>query len=70
MKIKSWQIRYVELGTEESVFNRSLTCDIEFPEYSPLSDAEVNFPLAFAITAYMDSRSIGKQAIKDNVLNR
>ena len=59
--IKSYSIRYVVLGRAESVYSRSLTCDIEFPEYTPLSDGELNFPLAYAITAYMDSRNLGKK---------
>ena len=50
--------RYVDLGSDMSVYNRSLTCDIELPEYSSISTEEEGFPLAYAITAYMDSRNL------------
>ena len=54
----NFDFRYVDLGSDMSVYNRSLTCDIELPEYSSISTEENRFPLAYAITAYMDSRNL------------
>ena len=50
--------RYTDIGAATSVYNRSVTCDIELPEYSSISMEEESYPLAYAITAYMDSRNL------------
>ena len=42
------------------MYQRSLTCDLDWPQYSSVSDKELNFPLAFVITAYMDIRNLGE----------
>ena len=42
------------------MYQRSLTCDLDWPQYSSISDKELNFPLAFVITAYMDIRNLGE----------
>ena len=40
--------RYTEVGAATSVYNRSVTCDIELPEYSSISLEEESYPLAYA----------------------
>ena len=50
--------RLGKIGAATSVYNRSVTCDIELPEYSSISLEEESYPLAYAITAYMDSRNL------------
>ena len=42
------------------MYERSLSCDLDWPQYSSISDKELNFPLAFVITAYMDIRNLGE----------
>ena len=40
------------------MFIRSLTCDLDFPDYSTISNFEKEFPLAYFITAYKDARNL------------
>jgi len=43
----------------ESVFERSKTCDIDFPAHAgAASEKEKRFPLAYLITAYRDARNL------------
>ena len=50
--------RYKRLAAPESVFNRSVSCDISWPGYVTLSDEELQFPLAYIITAFQDPRNL------------
>ena len=51
---------YRERALEDSVYQRSLSCDLDWPQYRAVSDKELNFPLAFVVTAYMDLRNLGE----------
>ena len=53
--------RYNDRATQQSVHERSLTCDLDWPQYKVVSDKELNFPLAYVITTYMDIRNLGEQ---------
>ena len=41
----SWCPRYQALSQPEWVHNRSIDCDIEWPQYSEISQSEQDFPL-------------------------
>ena len=41
-----------------SVFLRSSSCDIDWPGYSSVSQQEIDFPLAYFITAFTDARNL------------
>ena len=45
-----------ERSTEESVLIRSLTCDLDWPSYSHVSQEERDFPIAYFMTVYTDPR--------------
>lgn len=40
----------------ESVFSRSQSCDLEWPEYREISSEETDFPLACFLMVYTDAR--------------
>ena len=40
----------------QSVFSRSRSCDLNWPEYRDISSEERNFPLAYFLTVYTDAR--------------
>ena len=49
---------YYEKADPLSVFLRSSTCDLEWPQFGSVSQEELNFPLAYFITAFTDARNI------------
>ena len=49
---------YYEKADPLSVFLRSSTCDLEWPQFGSVSQEELNFPLAYFITAYTDARNV------------
>ena len=49
---------YFEKADPLSVFLRSATCDIEWPQYGSVSQEELLFPLAYFITAFTDARNL------------
>ena len=44
------------MATPESVYNRSLSCQLDWPEYSQVTQEETDFPLAYFMTVYTDAR--------------
>ena len=46
------------MADPENVFERSETCDIEWPEYGSVSEEELRFPLAYVITFFSDPRNM------------
>ena len=42
----------------ECVYERSLSCDLDWPGYSQISQEERDFPLAYLMTVYTDARTI------------
>ena len=44
------------LSTVESVFSRSLNCQLDWPSYDNISQEELNFPIAYFMTVYADPR--------------
>ena len=55
--------RYSDLAQPESVLERSKNCDIEWPQFSHVSQEELEFPLAYVITAFTDARFVFKRNI-------
>ena len=49
---------YFEKADPLSVFLRTATCDIEWPQYGAVSQEELLFPLAYFITAFTDARNL------------
>jgi len=49
---------YTQKADPLSVFLRSSSCDIDWPEYTTVSQEELKFPLAYFITAYTDARNL------------
>ena len=41
-----------------NVFLRSSSCDLDMPKFSPVSNFELEFPLAYFITAFKDPRNL------------
>ena len=56
--IKSKVTRYSDLAAAESVYTRSLSCDLAWPSYSSISQEELDLPLAYVITVFSDPRNI------------
>merc|ERR1719342_1433860 len=50
--------RYRLLADPISVYNRSIVCDIEMPRFSSVNQQELDFPLAYVITAFTDPRNV------------
>merc|ERR1719342_878809 len=50
--------RYRLLADPISVYNRSMVCDIEMPRFSSVNQQELDFPLAYVITAFTDPRNV------------
>ena len=50
--------RYSDLADPESVYNRSLSCDLAWPQYSSISQEELSLPLAYVITVFSDPSNI------------
>ena len=50
--------RYQQLAAPSSVYQRSLTCDLEWPRYSSVSREERELGLAYVITAFSDPRNL------------
>ena len=50
--------RYSELASRESVYERSQVCDIAWPQFSSISQEELDLPLAYVITVFYDPRNI------------
>ena len=50
--------RYSELASRESVYERSLVCDLTWPQFSSISQEELDLPLAYVITVFSDPRNI------------
>ena len=46
------------MATPESVYNRSLSCQLDWPEYSQVTQEETDFPLAYFMTVYTDARTL------------
>ena len=46
------------MATPESVYNRSLSCQLDWPEYSQVTQEERDFPLAYFMTVYTDARTL------------
>ena len=46
------------MATPESVYNRSLSCQLDWPEYSQVTKEERDFPLAYFMTVYTDARTL------------
>ena len=42
----------------ESVYTRSLSCELDWPGYSHISQEERDFPLAYLMTVYTDARMV------------
>ena len=51
-------IRYSDLADPESVYTRSLSCDLVWPSYSSISQEERALPLAYVITVFSDPRNV------------
>ncbi len=51
-------IRYSDLAASESVYNRSLSCDLAWPSFSSISKEEEELPLAYVMTVFSDPRNI------------
>ena len=49
---------YLQMDDPLSVFLRSSSCDIDWPQFKSISPDELNFPLAYFITAFTDSRNL------------
>ena len=49
---------YFEKAGPLSVFLRTATCDVEWPQYGAVSQEELLFPLAYFITAFTDARNL------------
>ena len=49
---------YYEKADPLSVFLRSASCDLTWPNYSSVSEKEKVFPLAYFITAFTDARNL------------
>lgn len=50
--------RYTELASPRSVYERSLSCDLAWPQFSSVSSEELELPLAYAMTVFSDARNI------------
>ena len=50
--------RYTELASPRSVYERSLRCDLAWPQFSTISLEELELPLAYAMTVFSDARNI------------
>jgi len=48
--------RIYSRSNPESVFSRSRSCDLNWPEYREISSEERDFPLAYFLTVYTDAR--------------
>ena len=46
------------MADPESVYTRSLSCDLAWPSYSSVSQEERALPLAYVITVFSDPRNI------------
>ena len=51
-------IRYSDLAAPESVYLRSLVCDLTWPTFSTISQMERELPLAYVMTVINDPRNI------------
>ena len=51
-------IRYSDLADPESVYLRSLECDLTWPTFSTISQKERELPLAYVMTVVYDPRNI------------
>ena len=51
-------IRYSDLADPESVYLRSLVCDLTWPTFSTISQKERELPLAYVMTVVYDPRNI------------
>ena len=51
-------IRYFDLADPESVYLRSLRCDLTWPTFSTISQKERELPLAYVMTVDSDPRNI------------
>ena len=49
---------YYAKAKPESVLKRSAVCNIEWPSYKTISKEELDFPLAYVITAFTDARNL------------
>ena len=49
---------YYKKADPYSVLERSSVCDLEWPQFRSVSQEELNFPLAYFITAFTDSRNL------------
>ena len=45
-----------ERSTEDSVLARSLSCELDWPTFSQVSQKERDFPIAYFMTVYTDAR--------------
>ena len=50
--------RYTELASPDSVYERSLSCDLSWPSFSSVSREELDLPLAYVMTVFSDPRNI------------
>ena len=50
--------RYTELARPGSVYERSLVCDLAWPQFSSISQEELTLPLAYVMTVFSDPRNI------------
>ena len=50
--------RYTEHASPRSVYERSLRCDLAWPQFSSVSAEELELPLAYAMTVFSDARNI------------
>ena len=49
---------FYERADPLSVFLRSASCDLDWPDFQSISKEELNFPLAYLITAFTDARNL------------
>ena len=55
--------RYYERASLRSLYERSMSSDLDMAQDLPLTMKENSFPVAYVITAYMDPRKLGPGSV-------